>query len=500
METKETTELFKDIGKTNLLKLFEINQIINSTLDITEVLERVLKTASDVLNSEASSIILIEKNANYLAFKTVTGKKANEIKNFKIKAGQGIAGWVINEGKPTISNNVQEDKRWFGDISKKLNYPTRSIICAPIKIRGKIIGVIEVINNKSGNFDDKDLSLLVAFTNQAAIAIENARLHNEMGIEVKNLKTQIPQSTKMIGSGNKMKAVHELINTVAGTDSTILIRGESGTGKELAARMIHIKSPRKHHPFICINCSALPETLLESELFGHEKGAFTGAVARKIGRFELCAKGTIFLDEIGTLSPHIQVKLLRVLQEKEFERVGGTETIKSEARIIAATNENLEKAIEEGRFREDLYYRVKVIELYMPPLREHKEDIPDLLTYLIEEQTKSMGKVITSIEPRAMDILLSYNWHGNIRELKNTVERAMVLGTGKILKAEDLPAEIRTKRTPITTDWMLKSAEKNHIEKAVQYTTGNKSKAAKLLGISRNRLDRKVKEYNIKIC
>ncbi|MDD5644500.1 MAG: sigma 54-interacting transcriptional regulator [bacterium] len=485
------------IQKSDLLKLIETGKIINSSLDLPEVLEKVLQTACSVLDSEASSVILTEQNSNYLIFKTATGAKAEEIKNVRMKTGQGIAGWVIDNGKPAISNQVEEDKRWFKEISRIINYPTRSIICAPIRMREKIIGAIEVINKKTGVFSVKDLSLLTLFSNQAAIAIENAKLHKEAGAEIKNLKSQISKPFKIIGSSSQIQKLFDLIETVSKTDSTVLIRGESGTGKELASRLIHSKSARDIYPFTCINCSALPETLLESELFGHEKGAFTGAIARKPGRFEITDKGTVFLDEIGTLSRQIQVKLLRVLQEGEFERVGGTETIKADVRIIAATNENLEKAITEGRFREDLYYRLKVIEIFIPPLRDRKEDIPELVKYFIEEQKKSMGKVINSIEPKAIELLISYDWPGNIRELKNTIERAMVLGKSDILRTEDLPSEIKSRNMPPINNFSLKSAEKTHIEKILRYSHGNKSNTARLLGISRNRLDRKIKEYKI---
>ncbi|MBN2189673.1 MAG: sigma 54-interacting transcriptional regulator [Candidatus Aureabacteria bacterium] len=485
------------IQKSDLLKLIETGEIINSSLNLPEVLEKVLQTACSVLDSEASSVILLEQNSNYLVFKTATGEKAEEIKNVRMKTGQGIAGWVINNEKPTISNNVEDDKRWFREISRIINYPTRSIICAPVQVRQKIIGAIEVINKKTGEFSTKDLSLLMLFSNQAAIAIENAKLHKEAGLEIKNLKSQITKPFKIIGSSPQIQKLFDLIETVSKTESTVLMRGESGTGKELASRLIHSKSMRNGYPFTCINCSALPETLLESELFGHEKGSFTGAIARKPGRFEISNKGTVFLDEIGTLSQQIQVKLLRVLQEGEFERVGGTETIKADVRIIAATNENLEKAISEGRFREDLYYRLKVIEIFIPPLRDRKEDIPELVKYFIEEQKKAMGKVISSIEPKAIELLISYEWPGNIRELKNTIERAMVLGKSDVLRAEDLPSEIKSRSIPAISEFSLKSAEKNHIEKVLRYSHHNKSNAARLLGISRNRLDRKIKEYKM---
>ena len=285
------------------------------------------------------------------------------------------------------------------------------------------------------------------------------------------------------------------------TDSTLLITGETGVGKEIIARTIHANSKRKDYPFTCVTCAILTETLLESELFGHEKGAFTGATTKKIGKFELAHRGTVLLDEISAIPLATQTKLLRVLQEREFERVGGTQLIKVDIRIIAASNEDLTALIKEGKFREDLYYRLKVIEIPVPSLEERKEDIPELAEYFLKMSSKDIGRTVNSIDKEALQKLIDYPWPGNVRELKNVIEHAIVLGSGEILLVEHLPLEIQQGKAQLSQissesgeidDWTLSAAEKRHIIKALEHTNGNKSKAAQLLGISRNRLDRKL--------
>ncbi|MBI5042604.1 MAG: sigma-54-dependent Fis family transcriptional regulator [Nitrospirae bacterium] len=330
---------------------------------------------------------------------------------------------------------------------------------------------------------------------------------------------------RILGVSPKIAAIKDLTKTVAGVDSTILIEGESGTGKEVVANAIHYSSPRREKPFIKISCAAIPETLLESELFGYEKGAFTGAFKRKPGKFELANHGTIFLDEIGDLPHSVQIKLLRVLQEREFERIGGTETIKVDVRIICATNRDLEKETKEGRFREDLYYRLKVIPVYLPPLRERKEDIPILINHFIKIYSKKMNKKITAFSDEAMSYLLDYDFHGNVRELENIIERTIALCPNQIMGKEYLPL-LRDRRQktedrrlwqaadiehrPISKNLQKKEpdkliplqdkmteVERNYIMDVLKKASGNKTKAAKLLNISRKNLWEKMKKYNI---
>lgn len=484
-----------DFTKEQLTQLLEVARIINSSLQLDDVLEKILSLTSKILNTQASSLLLVDEPTNRLVFKTAIGAKAQEVKGFTIKIGDGIAGWVAKTGQPLVVNDVTKDSHFLKEISKAIDFPTRSILCVPLASQDRVIGVIEVINKIDGLFTDTDTQLLLAIAEQAGLAIENARQHQVLSQEYHSLQQTLGITHRFIGGKSpQTKKLLELIKKVSTTDSTLLVRGETGVGKELVARMIHENSKRRGYPFTCVTCSILTETLLESELFGHEKGSFTGATTKKIGKFELAHRGTVFLDEISAIPISTQTKLLRVLQEREFERVGGTEIIKVDIRIIAATNENLEKLIKEGRFREDLYYRLKVIEIPVPPLRERKEDIPDLVRYYMEEYSKELDRRVDKIHPEAMALLIRYNWPGNIRELKNVIERAIVLGSGDTILPEHLPAEIREDTTPeIPTNLTLSAIEKWHIERVLRLTNGNKTKAAKILGISRNRLDRKLK-------
>ncbi|RKX93628.1 MAG: sigma-54-dependent Fis family transcriptional regulator, partial [Spirochaetes bacterium] len=332
-------------------------------------------------------------------------------------------------------------------------------------------------------------------------ALENSSLKRQNRELLKQLKRKY-SFENIIGKSPAMKKVFETIELVAPSKANVLIYGESGTGKEMIADAIHHNSPRRDKPYIKVHCAAIPETLLESELFGHEKGAFTGAVSRKRGRFELANHGTIFLDEIGELSLQMQVKLLRVIQEREFVRVGGEESIKVDVRIISATNKDLKEAVKNGTFREDLYYRLNVVSIYVPPLRERKDDIPLLVHKFIEEFSKENNKQIDGITNGALQALISYDWPGNVRELRNVIESIVVLTKNKIITEEDIPHYILNKeeksyiKIPIGTS--LQEAEKRLIEFTLQNTGGNKTKASEILKIGRKTLHRKIDEYGLK--
>ena len=308
--------------------------------------------------------------------------------------------------------------------------------------------------------------------------------------------------SNMVGSSGGMRQVYEQISQVAGTSTNVLIRGESGTGKELIAHAIHYNSPRADKPFVKVSCAALPETLIESELFGYEKGAFTGALSRKLGRFELAEGGTLFLDEIGDLNLTTQIKLLRVIQEREFERLGSTETIKIKVRLIAATNKDLESAISEGTFREDLYYRLNVFTIFVPPLRERKPDIMALTDFFLEKYTKEHSRNIKRIATPAIDMLMSYHWPGNVRELENAVERSVLVCDGNVIHAHHLPPTLQTAEesgtiSRISLEESITSYEKDLIQDALKTTRGNRRKAARLLGSTERVINYKVKKYGI---
>lgn len=344
--------------------------------------------------------------------------------------------------------------------------------------------------------------------------IEELKIQIRKALDIKNMTEQIEFLTEelknqrgkvIIGKSKKLKEVLEIVNRVAKSNATVLITGESGTGKELIANAIHYNSDRADKPYIKVNCGALPDNLIESELFGHEKGAFTGATSRKLGRFERADGGTIFLDEVGEINLPMQVKLLRVLQEKELERVGGIETVKVDVRIVAATNRDLKKMVEEGSFREDLYYRLNVIPIELPPLRERKEDIPQLIDYFLNKYCKELGRNKMKVSEEALKIMTNYNWKGNIRELENVIERLVILSEGNIIEKKDLPKEFNNKTNELI-DFVLpeeginlEEVEKSLIKQALKISNYNQTKASKLLGISRHTLIYRMEKYNIEI-
>jgi len=343
--------------------------------------------------------------------------------------------------------------------------------------------------------------------------IEELKIQIRKALDIRDMKEQIELLTEelknktgkeIIGSSIKMKKVFDLVDRVAKSNAAVLITGESGTGKELIANAIHYNSERKDKPYIKVNCGAIPETLVESELFGHEKGAFTGAVTSKPGRFERAHKGTIFLDEVGELALPVQVKLLRVLQEKEVERVGGTEIIKVDVRVLAATNRELKKMVEEGTFREDLYYRLNVIPIELPPLRERKEDIAELIDYFLEKYCGEMGREKLEINKNALELLVDYEWKGNIRELENVIERLVILSQCNAINEKDLPKEILHQDKSMSefelpeTGINLEEVEKSLILQALRMSENNQTKAAQLLGITRHTLIYRMEKYKIK--
>jgi len=382
---------------------------------------------------------------------------------------------------------------------------SRSVMCLPLIMLDRTLGVVYLETDEPGiAFSESHLQLATAIAAIAAVAIENARHIESLQNENQRLIADANIEHNMIGESPLLKRVYQIISKVAPTNSTVLICGESGTGKELVARAIHRNSKRAEMPFIAVNCAALAETLLESELFGHEKGAFTGALIQKKGRMELADGGTIFLDEIGELSPALQTKLLRVLQEREFERVGGNRTIKVDIRVLAATNRNLEDAIERKTFRQDLYFRLNVVELDMPPLRDRREDIPLLANYFARKYAEKCNRKVLGISPDAHKRLFAYDWPGNVRELENVIERGVVLGITDHIIPDDLPevllesaAATGDERTSNFHDKVLRTKKQTILE-AVKQAGGNYTAAAKLLGLHPNYLHRLIRNLNLK--
>jgi transcriptional regulator with GAF, ATPase, and Fis domain len=379
---------------------------------------------------------------------------------------------------------------------------THSVLCVPLVLFGRTLGVVYLDSTQARDQFNRDhLQLVTAIAGIAAVAIENARQFEWLETENERLLADVNIEHNMVGESAAMQRIYHVISKVAPTDATVLISGESGTGKELAARAMHRNSKRSHKPFMAVNCAALNESLLESELFGHEKGSFTGAFAQKKGRLEIADGGTVFLDEIGELTVPLQVKLLRVLQEREFERVGGTVTIRVDLRVIAATNKNLEEAIEAGQFRQDLYYRLNVVSVEMPALRDRRDDIVLLANYFADKYGARCNRKLKGFSPEARNCLTAYEWPGNVRELENTIERAIVLGTTEWILPEDLPESVlETKMTGGSMTTYHEAVVQNKrmiILNALEEAKKNHTEAARLLGIHPNYLQRLIRNLNL---
>lgn len=495
--------MFTRIDPEKFQTLIEINTLINSNYyDATSLLTQILESATRLTAGEASSLILRNEEDGKLYFEIALGPKGRDMKKFSLNPGEGIAGWVADHGQSLIVNDVETDSRFYSEISKSIDFPTYSILAVPMIVRDRCVGLFEIINKKGKKyFTEEDLQWLEIFAVQAAIAIENAKYLEKAREEIGFLREQISVDKGyhvLIANSPDIKEKLELIDKVAKTDSSVLILGESGVGKELFAEQVHLRSNRKNAPFIRVNCAALPEGLLESELFGHVKGAFTDAVHNRKGRFELANGGTIFLDEIGDLPLKLQAKLLRVLQQRTFERVGSSETISVDVRIVAATNRDIETQIKRGEFRSDLYYRLNVLPIYVPPLRQRKEDIPVLADFFLKKFSRETKKQFIGFTDQAMEHMLSYAWPGNIRELENAVERAVVIAKEKSIGAKDLLiGDISSERDNYKGKSLkeaLQIFKKHFISTALDEHEWNQTEASRTLDIQRTYLSRLIKE------
>ncbi|NOX59805.1 MAG: sigma-54-dependent Fis family transcriptional regulator [Planctomycetes bacterium] len=482
-------------------EIVDVLSLIMATLDPNRVLDAIAQAATKIMQAEASSVLALDTRRKKLIFSAAAGPVGAELIGQEFDAGLGIAGRVIDRIEPEIVRDVPSDPEFFKGIDQKSDFVTREMIAAPMVYRGNVVGVVEVINRVGGDFADSDLETLALFAALAASALDNARVHQQLKRENEGLRTSsrvVPDG--IIGQSDALHEVLQLCERVAKSTATVLLLGETGTGKELTARHIHDSSPRKDKPFIGINCAALNETLLESELFGHEKGAFTGAIAKKLGRFELAGGGTLFLDEIGDISQAMQVKLLRVLQEKEFVRVGGTSTVACDVRIIAATNRDLKAAIEEGEFREDLYYRLNVFPINLPPLRRRRDDIAMLVQHFVRVSSKDLGVSAPTVSSDVTALLTSHSWPGNIRELQNVVERMVLMCDGGEILPMHVPREIAGETSELVTSSVetgLRGYERAMIVQALIDHDWNQTQAAKFLNISRDNLRYRVKKYQI---
>ncbi len=488
--SKDIAALRNDHQKLTLL--YEFSRAVNSHLeDPHQVLQVIMQAAFKMLDAERGFIALVDEDSKELTCELVQDNTQPQPQG-KLEVSRTIVHKVLQEGVAVLIVNAQKDAE-LGKVKSIQEYNIRSALCAPLLFRDEVMGIIYLDNRISeGSFSQDDLMFLQAMCHQAGIALGNARLHRQAVQENLRLENALRPRYQILGESEGMKKIYTTIKKVAPTDVTVLIQGETGTGKELTAKVLHELSNRREGPFVAVNCAAIPKELIESELFGHEKGAFTGATSARQGKFQTAHGGTIFLDEVADMSLETQAKVLRTLEEKEFEPVGGTKTVRVNVRVIAATNKDLKKAAERAEFREDLYFRLNVVTLDLPPLRERKKDIIPLAEYF------AAGRVI-KISARAQKRLLSYSWPGNVRELKNCIERAVVMGDGEVIQPEDLPYHIR--RGGQVIDEPLESLERfeqDHIARVLRTTRWRKSEAAKLLGISRQTLDNKIKAYNIK--
>ena len=480
----------------DLSALMKVSTVINSIRGLDDLLEGLLKLLFEVVPAQRGAILLTNEGS----FETnlVFGLHRSHGKNRAVTVSSTIAQQVLRDGVALLANDGVCE--WTQASDSLISTGAHSVMCVPLLLPDRKLGVLYLDTTlERDQFNNDHLKLVAAISSIAAVAIENARRFEWLVTENQRLQSDVNIEHNMIGESEAMQRVYHFISKVAPTDATVLISGESGTGKELAARAIHRNSKRAQKSFMAVNCAALNESLLESELFGHEKGSFTGAFAQKKGRLEIADGGTVFLDEIGELTPALQVKLLRVLQEREFERVGGTVTIKVDLRVIAATNKNLEEAIEAGEFRQDLYYRLNVVSLEMPPLRDRREDIMLLANYFADKYGTQCNRKLKGFSPEARNWLTSYDWPGNVRELENAIERAVVLGTTDLILAEDLPEALleREGAAPAAYHNAVAQTKRQIILNAMDQAAGNFAEAAKLLGVHPNYLHRLVRNLNL---
>jgi Nif-specific regulatory protein len=485
----------------DLCALMKISATINSIHTLEELQQQLVELIFEVVPAQRGAILLVEDGEE--EFASVYGLDRNGGSDASVRVSRTITLQVRTEGVSILSNGVQESDD-FSAVQSVIAAQIQSVLAVPLVLFEKVLGVIYLDTTDPGARFDKDhLQLVTAIANIAAVALQNVRRIQSLESDNALLLASAHLEHNMVGECERMRELYAMISRIASTDSTVLIRGESGTGKELAARAIQLNSSRSTKPFVAVNCAALTESLLESELFGHEKGAFTGAIAQKKGRLEMADSGTIFLDEIGELAPLLQAKLLRVLQEREFERVGGTRTTKLDLRLIAATNKDLEAAINRGEFRQDLYYRLNVVSIEMPSLRERKEDIPLLASFFVEKYGHKCRQRAMKMSKEARQRLMNYDWPGNVRELENAIERAVVLSSTDTIMPEDLPEALLETESPTDAPATryheaVQETKKKIILQAIEQAGGSYTEAAKLLGVHPNYLHRLIRNMNLK--
>lgn len=497
--------------------LFDISQALNKSLNLEEVMQLVLKMISEHAGMMRGTITILNRDTGDIEIDAAHGLTIEEQSRGRYRLGEGVTGKVVETGIPAVVERVSQEPRFLDKTRTRMRYLNGnkkeiSFICVPIRSNKGIIGSMSVDRLFSEDSSlEEDLRLLTIIATLLAQAVEIRREARErervLRDEKERLQSEILDHFKpvnIVGHSHAIQQVYRLINQVSSSRASVLITGESGVGKELVAEAIHVNSPRANEPLIKVNLAALPESIIESELFGHERGAFTGAVTTRKGRFEMADGGTLFLDEIGDLPMGTQVKLLRFLQEREFERLGGIETIKVDVRIISATHRDIEELIRKFQFRLDLYYRLNLFPIFVPPLRERKTDIMLLADYFVERESEKHGKSIARISTPAIDMMMSYHWPGNIRELQNCIERAVLLSTDGVIHGHHLPPSLQTaeeSNTPPQGKLKASMAALEHemIVDALKSARGNSARAARFLGISERLMRLRITKYGLDI-
>jgi len=496
--------------RDRLRVLLEVNNAIVSKLDLHALLNAISASLRRVIHHEYTSLALYEPETNMMRVLALDFPEGKGLirEEMRTPLVGSIIGQVFRSRQPLVLDRVAMEK--FDSPTSHLlrDEGVRSVVSMPLTTHDRALGTMSLASLRDAAFQQGDVDLLVQVAGQVAIAVENALAFQEIG-ELKNklaqeklyLEDELRSEMnfdEIVGESPSLRSVLKQVETVAPTDSTVLIQGETGTGKELIARAIHNLSPRREHTFVKVNCAAIPAGLLESELFGHERGAFTGAIAQRLGRFELANGGTIFLDEVGDIPLELQPKLLRVLQEQAFERLGGTRTVRVDIRLVAATNRNLEEMVAARTFRSDLYYRLRVFPLVIPPLRERQADIPALVRYFVQKFARRMNRTIETIPAGTLEVLVRYAWPGNIRELENLIERAVIVSPGPVLRVP--LGELKLPLEPLDDNLTLRAAEREHIVKALEATNwvlAGPHGAAARLGMKRTTLQSKMRKLGL---
>jgi Nif-specific regulatory protein len=489
--------------------LLAVGALLQREVDLDDLLDQIVHKIAQALSADRGTLYLVDPEAGELFSKAA---HLPELKQIRLKIGQGLAGAVAATGQIINLPAADSDRRFFREIDRRTGYRTRSVLAAPLVDRaGAVIGVIQVLNAARGAFSAADEEYCKRLAAEAALAIENTSLYAQVrprAQTVAGARHAAPPTlryryNRVVGESQAMQKVYDLVRKAAATSATVLLRGESGTGKELIARAIHYNGTRRDEPFVKLDCATIPPTLMENELFGHERGAYTGAESRAIGKCELAARGTLFIDELGELPLGLQAKLLRFLQDREFERVGGTKTLTADVRVVAATHRDLEAMVGRGQFREDLYYRVKVVQVPLPPLRERgADDVRQLAEHFLDVYRRKHGKPTLAFTEAALERLSQHRWPGNIRELENCIESAVVLCDDDVAPEHlALPAGVvAAEGGAAGPSWRprpLEEVERAHILRTLEAAEGNRSRAAELLGIGRNTLVRKLKQYGV---